>query len=275
MNKPYAHNVVRHTENTTNTLVISIAIGEQYKHEYIRLFQGSHVAYCHKHGYDFLLIDEFIDTSESDKSLVSLQKALVCSIDVAADYDRIVFVDADILINAGTAPSISAEVGTSDAAFFVDEYSQPTRAGRVDIQRKMGWEASAAEYYRLSGLEIETACVLNSGVMVLRPGRHRAPLEDIYARGKASGRNHPRGFHYEQSLIGHAFQQGRLFELLDNRWNAILPLYLMGRNIQSLGDARAFFDTFFQTNYFIHFAARSHPPFMDQILRISESTGHR
>lgn len=275
MNRAYAQDILRQPGNINNILVVSVAIGDGYKQEYLRLFHNSHTAYCRKHGYDFLLIDQFIDTSESDKSLISLQKALVCSIDIAAEYDRIVFVDADILINAEVAPPITSAIDTSHSAFFVDEYSQPTRAGRLDIQRRMGWEASAVEYYRLSGLEIETSSVLNSGVMVLSPKIHRAPLEAAYAKGKASGRNHPRGFHYEQSLIGHAFQQDRLFELLDNRWNALLPLYLMGSNIQSLGDAQAYFDIFFQTNYFVHFAARSHPPFMEQIRRINESAGRR
>ena len=80
-------------------LVVVIAIGDQYMARYRRLFWPSHVRYCSEHGYDLLVVDRFVDAGENDRSLVSLQKALVCSLPKADAYSHVAYIDADVLIN--------------------------------------------------------------------------------------------------------------------------------------------------------------------------------
>lgn len=268
--RSYGDRIRRAGTAAAGTLVVTVAVGFPYKQAYLSLFHRSVLAYCDKHGYDFLLVDDFIDRSEADPSLISLQKALVCSVDVAADYERVVFIDADILVNVEDAPSIVAET-TPDLAGFVDEFSQPDPVTRISIQRAMGWETSAAEYYALCGFHLDTPHVVNSGVMVLSPRHHRNILEEIYLAGKRDGRNHPRGFHYEQSLIGYRFQAESRCRFVDNKWNTLASIALTANNIRHIDAARAFFPRMFRNCYFLHFAGRSHLPFIEQIDRVNRN----
>jgi len=88
------------------------------------------------------------------------------------NYDYVVFIDSDILINI-TAPAIHESVVFGNNIGIVDEYSQPTREVRLKIQRMMGWETSARDYYALCGFDLGTNKVLNSGVLVIQPKNTR------------------------------------------------------------------------------------------------------
>ena len=240
-----------------SVLFVVIAIGEKYKAEYLELFHASHQRYCLKHGYDFFLVEDFIKSGETDKSLISLQKILVCSLDQAKEYDLVVFMDSDILINHRIAPPIEEYIGDSEYVYLVDEYSQPSKEGRLHINKKMGWEDSAAAYYKLCDFKIETETVLNTGIMILNPNIHASVCERIYQDGVRHGRGHPRGFHYEQSLIGFTFQKIGLYRKLDNKWNAIFALHLFF-NKRWFKSKKKLFLEFYKQNYFIHFAGSLH-----------------
>ena len=249
-------------------LVVAIALGTHYRNNYANLFYKSQNEYCAKHGYDFIVIDFFIDQEAEHLSFISLQKTLVCSIEQAKQYDFVVYIDADVLINVQCAPPIDSEIKDPRLALFVDEYTQPSRLKRIEREKTMGGPVSASEYYKLSGLEIVTESVLNSGVMVLNPKWHKTLLEKVYVFGRRTGLNHPRGFHYEQSLVGYAFQRDQLFRLIDNKWNAILCLY----ETDSMGpsfDRVTHFRNFYRNNYFIHCAAHSYIGLEQTILELN------
>lgn len=256
--------------NKTRILFVTIAIGDKYRQEYASLFYRSQKAYCDRYGYDLIVIDRFIDPLESDKTLISLQKTLVCSLKESMDYDYVVFIDADVLINVEYAPGIGSIISDPDRALLADEYSQPSRTMRLEIQRKMGWETSATDYYKLCGLDIETQTVLNSGVMVLNPRKHKEILERIYEIGKERGRNHPRGFHFEQALIGYTFQKNNSVKLLDNKWNALLTLQqILDKGL--LFNRKKHFLKFYKRNYFIHFAGGAREGLEDVIMGIGQN----
>lgn len=216
-------------------LMVVIAIGDEYNTRYRQLFWPSHKRYCDLHGYDLLVINSFIDSCEKDPSLTSLQKALVCSLPQAATYTHVASIDADILINTAIAPPLLEAFNESQKIAIVDEASQPTRELHAKIVEHKGWESSPSEYYRMSGFDLTTPHLLNTGLYIAQPLRHRSFFERIYAQGKANGRGHPRGFHYEQSLIGYHLQGDAIFELLDNRWNAIFGLYLKSLSFGRFG----------------------------------------
>jgi len=229
----------------TKVLLITIAIGEKYLKEYEKLFFESQKNYASKHGYDFMVIKDFLDQNIKEKSTISFNKVLVCSQEWSNNYDFIIFVDADILININS-PAIHSYVDYGSSIGIVDEYSQPTKEGRLKIQRKMRWESSAKEYYKLCGFELETDMVLNSGVLVLQPKLHKDFLENIYNKYVVQSITHPRGFHFEQSCIGYEIMKADLHKIIDNRFNAIWGLTKL-ENTESLNN-------YFQKNYFVHFA---------------------
>jgi len=231
-------------------VLVSIAIGEKYIKEYEFLFKESHTNYASKQGYDFRLITEYLSPDNEDRvpANICMQKFLLCSQEWSQDYDFLVYVDADILININ-APPIHACTDYGDKIGLIDEYSQPSKERRIQIQRKMGWETSAKDYYKMCNFDINTDMVFNGGVSVLQPNKHRAFFRAIYDKHIKESKTHPRGFHFEQSCVGYYTQKEQLCKVLDNKFNAIW--FFAKHDIPALC-----LEDFFKQNYFIHFAGK-------------------
>jgi hypothetical protein len=228
-------------------LLATIAIGEQYLQQYNMLFRKSHENYATKHGYDFKIISDYLDKSLCHVDAITFNKTLVCSQEWSKEYDYIVLIDADVLININSPP-IHTCMDFENYIGIVNEYSQPTNDVRLKIQRMMGWESNATEYYKLAQLDIETQMVLNTGVMVFQPKIHCEFLENIYKKYVYNSINHARRYHYEQSCIGYELQKQKKYKIMNNKWNAIWALYKFSGSI--LNDC-------FKNNYFIHFAGNT------------------
>jgi hypothetical protein len=228
-------------------LLVTIAIGEKYLTEYRNLFYESQKNYALKNNYDFKVITDFLDTNIKNNRTISFNKILVCSQEWSKDYNFIIFIDADILININS-PSIHNCIDYGDCIGIIDEYSQPSKERRLKIQKKNGWESSATDYYKLCGLDIQTDMVFNSGVLVLQPKIHKDFLQNIYNKYVKQSISHYRGFHFEQSCIGYEIQKEKIYKVLDNKFNAIWGLTKID-NIENIS-----LDKYFNENYFIHFA---------------------
>ena len=228
-----------------NCLLVTIAIGEKYLQQYYDLFYESQKNYALKHNYDFKVVTDFLDKTNQDKTSISFNKILVCNQEWSKDYDFIIFVDADILINIDSPP-IHSYIDYEGLIGIVNEYTQPSNERRLFIQKQMNWETSASEYYKLAGFDIQTDMVLNSGVLVLQPKKHRDFLQNIYNKYIEQSKNHYRGFHFEQSCVGYEIQKNNIFKIIDNKFNALWNLTKMD-NIENFT-----LNTYFKENYFIH-----------------------
>jgi len=173
----------------------------------------------------------------------------VCNQTWSSDYDYIIFIDADILINKEAPPLNFDELG--DNIGIVDEYSQPTTDRRLNIQKRMGWETSATDYYKLCGLELQTTQVFNTGVIIMQPTKHAVFLKGIFDKYANNAIGHRRGFHYEQSCIGYELQKNNMFKIIDNKFNALWALTKCD-NIEQLS-----LQQYYKKNYFIHFAGKT------------------
>ncbi len=235
---------------TGKILIVTIALGEKYLANYNALFRKSQEAYAQKHGYDFKVVTDFIETNLSKKhpSTISFQKILVCNEPWSQPYETIVYLDADVFVNVD-APPVHL-IDTQGKVGIVNEYLQPSYEERLAIQKRNGWENSASEYYLLASTDfvLATDKVLNTGVMIFKPKLHKELLYSIYAKHVANAINHPRKFHFEQSAIGYELQLANMFHLLSNKWNAIWSL-----NILASGTPQSMFQ-FYSSNYFLHFA---------------------
>ena len=227
-------------------LLTTIVIGDKYLEEYNNLFRQSQVNYALKNGYEFNVISHFLDPITQHHSTITLNKLLLCSQGWAEQFDFIIFVDADIFININ-APPIHNFINYGNNIGVVDEYSQPSKERRLNIQRRNGWETSAIDYYKMYNLNIETDMVFNSGLLVLQPRIHRHFLQDIYNK-YINQCISQKSFHFEQACIGYEIQKANLFTVLDNRFNAIWGL-AKADNIENYN-----LETFFNNNFFIHFA---------------------
>ena len=231
-------------------LLVTIAVGEQYLQEYNNLFYESQHKYALKNGYDFKVITDFLDTSIKTNSTISFNKILVCNQEWSNDYDFIIFIDADILININSPP-IHNYIDYEGCIGVIDEYSQPSKERRLKLQKKMGWETSAIDYYKLCGFDIQTDMVFNSGVLVMQPKIHRDFLQYVYNKYILDSISHYRGFHFEQSCIGYELQINNNFKLIDNKFNAVWALTKFD-NIENTT-----LNKYFNENYFIHFAGHT------------------
>src|SRR5215831_17825903 len=87
--------------------LVTLAVGPNYRERWERLCRKTWIAYCERHRYDLILLDTALDTSERARCRSpAWQKCLNLEPSVAADYDRVVWVDSDILINP-VAPCIA------------------------------------------------------------------------------------------------------------------------------------------------------------------------
>ena len=228
-------------------LLATIAIGEKYLTVYNNLFRESQEKYASKHGYDFKVITEFFDKTFQCNSSISFNKILVCSQEWSNEYDFIIFIDADMLININSPP-IHSHIDYEGLIGIIDEYSQPSKERRLKIQQKNGWETSATDYYKLCGLDVQTDMVFNSGVLVLQPKLHGDFLKNVYDKYVKQSVNHYRKFHFEQSCIGYELQKNNLYKVMDNRFNAVWSLTKID-NVKNMT-----LDKYFNDNYFTHFA---------------------
>lgn len=226
--------------------LVTMAIGEQYLKNYNEKFRPSQEAYAKKQGYDFRVITEFLDDKIKHWSTISFNKILVCNQPWSYEYDFVIFIDADVYINP-ESPPIHSCVDFGDKIGIVDEYTQPNRQRRIEIQRKQNWETSATVYYHLCGFYINTNLMLNTGVLVMQPKKHALFLQNIYNKYVLKSINHPRGFHYEQSSIGYELQKHEMFVVLPNTFNALWFLYKYENHELTLKD-------FSKQVYFLHFA---------------------
>jgi len=225
--------------------LVSLAIGDKYLIEYSRNFRPSHEAYAKKCGYDFKLVTDYLDPSFRVKDAITFNKLLACSQPWSKDYDYIIVVDADILINPNS-PLIHSAYSYGDKIGMVDEFSQPTMAIHIEIQKINNFEETATDYYQLHARKrLVTDSVLNTGLMVLQPSKHRGLLEDIYNKYARLSVGNKSGYHFEQASVGYEIQSANAYLVMDNKWNAVWCQQSIVGNMS--------LEEYVNKNYFTHF----------------------
>ena len=226
--------------------LVTLCIGDEYLKQYNMIFRPGQEAYALRHGYDFKLITEYI--SESHPKLISMNKILVSD----EHYDFVIFVDADVLINPD-APAIHDAYEFGDKIGVVSE-NQPNKASKYMVQKAMNWELTAQDYYlRKSGHILDTVDVINTGVLVIQPRKHKKFLEDIFKKYSENQKWSPHGFHYEQSVVGFELQINNMAFYMDYKWNAI---WMTHKIYNTLSNKNVNLVEFYKDNYFTHLAGK-------------------
>src|SRR5437870_3310658 len=96
--------------NHCKNAIVSIVIGDRYQTAWDRACKSTWTAYAQKYGYDIVIIQCHLDESDRARARsVSWQKLLVLSQPWARHYERVVWVDSDIVFSK-TAPDILKSV---------------------------------------------------------------------------------------------------------------------------------------------------------------------
>lgn len=267
--------------------IVTLAIGNEHRKRWRTLCSRNWARYGERHGYDIVCIDTPLDTGERARNRSpSWQKCLILSQDFAKNYERIVWVDSDILINAVAAPCIVEAVPPGKVG-AIDEWSQPTPELNVLVQaRRRECDADYTGPYALEGVEHYTSFglpggysqLVQAGVLVLSPAHHRAVLEHVYNayEDRAPEWNYEqRPLSYELIDNGYAYWIDQRFNLLWGFYRVLYAPYLipMTRNRWLLYERfkRKYLDitgttaicerlsatAAFTDSYFLHFASRA------------------
>ena len=210
-----------HISPTRPNALVSLIIGEDYGVVWERACRSSWERYAQIHDFDVIVITSRFNAS--DRRSPAWQKCLILSQKWSQLYERIVWIDADIVINVA-APNILASAGSPAkvSATLVDdqlslaekhilmerlfeEFIAPNRASER-------WRTVQRNIYIQNRIETDQGDMITTGVMVLSPHHHRHLLEETYNAPELS-----RG--YEQPRLSHAILTRGLLHELSPRFN--------------------------------------------------------
>src|SRR5260370_9191320 len=200
--------------------IVTFAIGEKYYTNWKNFCKPNWQAYGEKCGFDLICIDDRLDTSDrASKRSVSWQKCLILSQDVAGSYDKIVWIDSDIMLNA-CAPDITTGVSLDKVGAVEDQtFSQLVFLKRAfNLWPEAIINYTPQEYYSNYGLPGDCDRVFNAGVMVLSPQFHRSVLEHVYNYYEEKG---GREWHMEQRPLSYEMVTAGKVHWIDPRFNVL------------------------------------------------------
>lgn len=211
--------------------IVTLAVGEPFRRRWREVCEPNWRGYAARHGYDLICIEEPLDSAErARRRSPAWQKCLVLGQPFSARYDRIVWLDSDILISPH-APDVSEHVPI-DKIGAVDEFSIPSPAVHrlVRLKQYAHWRRSGIpfidnpspqSYYAVYGLPRHFPHVVQTGVMVLSPAHHRDLLERTYSTYEDRGP----GWNYEMRPLSYEMLAAGCVHWIDPRFNYILGIY--------------------------------------------------
>lgn len=211
--------------------LVTITIGEKYQHMFNTMCREGWAKYCERHGYDLIVIDAPLDLSErAQKRSPAWQKLLILSQNWSQNYEQLVWVDSDVLINYHIAPAICQNVPVSKVG-AVDEYGIPTtELFTLGLHRLYRWYESqgydyinnidAKSYYSNRGFDnfvnFSEIKVVQTGVFVCSPKFHRALFESVYYNYEDF---HGAEFNYEMPALSYNLVSKNQVYWISNRFN--------------------------------------------------------
>jgi hypothetical protein len=256
------------------TALVTLAIGHEFLLRWRALCEPGWRAYAERHGYDLVVVTEPLDTRpRAAARSPAWQKCLVLGDAVAQGRERMVWVDADVLINPA-APAITDGVPLEQIG-AVDEHAFPTPERRRQIIRGLvdDWRMSnptvaenwrsfldPADWHARAGLPRRGRHIVQTGVMVLSPRHHRELLEHVYARYEDLGGY---AMNYEMRPLSFEVQARNLHHWIDSRFNTLTGFLQLAherldarRALATSEELAAFLTVAYRQNYFLHFAGR-------------------
>lgn len=212
--------------------IVTLVIGKTYEDRFNALCRESWSAYCARHGYDLIVINTHLDSSErAQKRSPAWQKLLILSINGITSYDRVVWVDSDIMINLKNAYDVANGVPL-DKIGAVESYSIPTRdLYQISLKRCYEmWEKANVrfvrnyqphEYYLKRGIPGDTLHeVVQTGVLVCSPAHHRQLFEKTYLEYEDT---HGPEWNYEMPALSYEILKANRAHWISSSFNMIVP----------------------------------------------------
>ncbi len=178
---------------TNSKAIVTLTIGKRYLENWQDLCQANWQKYADRHGYDVICISKPLDDSErAQKRSPCWQKCLILGEESVQKYDRVVWVDADVLINWANAPCIVEGVAV-DRVGAAAEWATPNEQLSTEARERLfeTWgitdEKDERGTYVKYGISPEFDRIVQDGIMVLSPSHHRSILEKVYHECEETG----------------------------------------------------------------------------------------
>jgi hypothetical protein len=253
--------------------LVTLAVGRDYDERFERLCRPNWTAYAERHGLDLLVFKHSLDEStRAQGRSPAWQKCLILGVPEIARYERVAWVDSDIIVNPA-GPSLFDAV-PAERIGVTDEHAFPHPEIRQALLRKIiesvpdagemnkrfwrAWQNPSA-WHEYSGLPGGQKHIVQTGVMVLSPKHHRALLEHVYHAYEDRG---SKAFNYEMRPLSHEIQKEGFPHFIDPRFNALvwwLFLFLNpGGGTPTEEQMRDFLKHIYERSHFLHFAGAAH-----------------
>jgi len=252
------------------TAIVTIAIGAAYSARFRAHCEPGWSRYADRHGFRLIVIEAPLDqTPRAAARSPAWQKCLVLRPDIAGSFDRVIWVDSDILIN-DRAPSIAEgvpfeKIGATDEHMFPSPQvrrqmfvllMQQAQAANPGLAKTWATYLDPADWHAAWGLPRSGQSIVQTGVLVLAPKHHRELLEHVYYKYEDHG-GEP--MNYEMRPLSFEIQKQGLLHVLDSRFNALLIFLFMQRQMElrrSLlpDECAALVRLVFDQAYFLHLA---------------------
>lgn len=263
--------------------IFTILQGEKYVNQWKQYSETSWRAYAAKHGYDIVVVTEPIrQLHDPAVRPIHWQKLFIPAHPRAADYDDVVFMDSDIIINWHRAPCVVEANGSDKIGMvrfdryvddnmnyyliFIRQAKFKNYRDRVDRLRQTPgcMSLTGPDYSREYGAytERKDLPILNTGVMVMKPSLHGALLERIYSESFADVADGAVPGSYEQEYLAYRLLQADMVNLIDERFNtqAYFEMALHYPFLFAVPDKTLMqmcMTTVLSNCYFLHFAGNS------------------
>jgi hypothetical protein len=245
--------------------IVTLTVGSE-THIYDKHFIPSIKAYANKWGFDFIQLKDLLEPVDIEnikgyhkKHTICVQKLLILEQPFAKEYEYIIFIDSDILVNFEKAPNIldgleQGKIGVvpERSLFGVIPYDSSI------TDRMPTWPKSAEEYYKHYKFPKVFPVQINSGVMVYQPAYHTKFLKgvyDTYSQRIYAGED----IDGDQGPLNYELHTQNLFQYMDDSWNRIWLFY----HIAFYGFLNSTYDkpalqqamkSIFDKTYFLHLA---------------------
>jgi len=210
-------------KNQFQNAIVTICIGEEYFRTWEAMCRKGWQRYCDTYGFDLIVVTDHLDDSERGHSRSpSWEKLLVPIQPWAQPYERIVWVDADIIISKD-APNIlesapdPTKVGICLSGGQMSEAEQHIyfeRLYKLKVPPSNGrraWQLHHQSAFEKAGAAADMP-MFNGGLLVLSPQHHAQLMRTIYDRDSDTRL-------YEQPFISIELSSRGLAQVISSRFN--------------------------------------------------------
>ena len=209
--------------------VVTLTIGKKYEYLFNTYCRNNWEKYCEKFNYDLIVINQSLDNSKrSRERSPAWQKLLILSQEWSNNYDKIVWIDSDVVINHNAAKDLSKIVETENIG-AVDAYSIPSKdIYQLTLKRTYdNWAKNGIkyisnlkpeQYYQKRGIEVKGIdAVVQTGVFVCSGIHHRKIFEHIYYNYEDI--NKTAEWNYEMPAMSYELLKAGLVQWIPGEYN--------------------------------------------------------